>query len=354
MSKPRVFVSSTYYDLKYVRERLERFISSYGFEPILFESDSVYFNPKIPIDKSCYNEVTNCHLMILVVGGRYGSLVSDKDSYEKQYISITRREYETAKTKGIPVMIFIEQNVYTEYRTYQTNKKSLPDDFRFAYVDDIKIFEFITILEQNAIKSFNKVDDIEHYFTHQISGMLLSYLTQLQAEQTSSIIKTAVEQLNVVSKSMQTMINSIAEKVLEGERGKYKELLQQQNQQLIDFFIELLDQNSTWQYPTNENIEELTDKIYQTLMNTIFNPVNFKKIQESEDLFSKFKLLKEYESEISKEISALNGALEVNIRLTRIFNQLIQIQQLIKDDHLGAYFTDELKKMIRLNLSIPF
>lgn len=111
MSKPRVFVSSTYYDLKYVRERLERFISSYGFEPILFESDSVYFNPKIPIDKSCYNEVTNCHLMILVVGGRYGSLVSDKDSYEKQYISITRREYETAKTKGIPVMIFIEQNV---------------------------------------------------------------------------------------------------------------------------------------------------------------------------------------------------------------------------------------------------
>ena len=45
MAKPRVFVSSTYYDLKYVRERLERLISSYCFEPILFESDDVFFNP---------------------------------------------------------------------------------------------------------------------------------------------------------------------------------------------------------------------------------------------------------------------------------------------------------------------
>lgn len=42
MSKPRVFVSSTYYDLKYVRERLERFISAYCFEPILFEKDEVF------------------------------------------------------------------------------------------------------------------------------------------------------------------------------------------------------------------------------------------------------------------------------------------------------------------------
>lgn len=45
MAKPRVFVSSTYYDLKYARERLERFIEAYNMEPVLFESDEVYFNP---------------------------------------------------------------------------------------------------------------------------------------------------------------------------------------------------------------------------------------------------------------------------------------------------------------------
>lgn len=50
MAKPRVFVSSTYYDLKYARERLERFIKSYNMEPVLFESDEVYFNPNRKID----------------------------------------------------------------------------------------------------------------------------------------------------------------------------------------------------------------------------------------------------------------------------------------------------------------
>ena len=90
MAKPRVFVSSTYYDLKYVRERLERLISSYCFEPILFESDDVFFNPNIKLDASCYKEVENCHMMLLIVGGRYGSLASEqKDQYEENYISIT-------------------------------------------------------------------------------------------------------------------------------------------------------------------------------------------------------------------------------------------------------------------------
>lgn len=37
MAKPRVFLSSTYYDLKHVRERIERFLANFGMEPVLFE-----------------------------------------------------------------------------------------------------------------------------------------------------------------------------------------------------------------------------------------------------------------------------------------------------------------------------
>jgi len=37
MSKPRIFVSSTYYDLKHVRSSLEAFIERLGYEPILSE-----------------------------------------------------------------------------------------------------------------------------------------------------------------------------------------------------------------------------------------------------------------------------------------------------------------------------
>ena len=78
------------------------------------------------MDESCYKEVENCHMMILIVGGRYGSLASEqKEKYEKQYISITRKEYETARQKGIPIMVFVEQNVFAEYKTYMANQNYL-------------------------------------------------------------------------------------------------------------------------------------------------------------------------------------------------------------------------------------
>jgi hypothetical protein len=38
MAKPRVFISSTFYDLRHVRADLERFIKDMGYEPVLSES----------------------------------------------------------------------------------------------------------------------------------------------------------------------------------------------------------------------------------------------------------------------------------------------------------------------------
>ncbi len=84
--KPRVFLSSTYFDLKHVRERLERFIENYFFEPVLFESDNVVFEHNKPLDISCYNEVKLCHMMVLIIGGRYGSIISGENIEEKKTI----------------------------------------------------------------------------------------------------------------------------------------------------------------------------------------------------------------------------------------------------------------------------
>ena len=45
-------------------------------------------------------------------------------------------------------MVFVEQSVYTEYKTYLANKKTIPDNFNYAFVDDIRVFHFISRLEQ--------------------------------------------------------------------------------------------------------------------------------------------------------------------------------------------------------------
>ena len=360
MAKPRVFVSSTYYDLKYVRERLERFISSYCFDPVLFESDEVFFNPNLKLDESCYKEVENCHIMILIVGGRYGSLASDqKEKYEQQFVSITRKEYDTARKKGIPVMAFVEQNVFAEYKTFMANKNNLPAEFKFAFVDDARVFDFISNLEQGAIKIFSKVDDIEHYFSHQIAGMLLSHLKELQEKKAEADIKNAVDEIKVVSQSMQEMINFIAGKILGEDKAKYQELLLKQNESLIDFFIEIVNQNITINIK-GEPFEgqEATDcvtKICEICHNTVFNEKTIKDLEVNNNYKERFKLIQEIQQNCAYQIKQQYNDIDFNINLYRLLKPMIQILNIVNNnDELKKYFDMRLNKTIGFHLIVPF
>ena len=46
MAIPRVFISSTCYDLKYIRENLRFFIKTIGYDPILSEEGGIFYDPK--------------------------------------------------------------------------------------------------------------------------------------------------------------------------------------------------------------------------------------------------------------------------------------------------------------------
>lgn len=48
--KPRIFVSSTFYDLKYMRDDLANFIRAHDFEPIMFEEGDVGYTPGKDLD----------------------------------------------------------------------------------------------------------------------------------------------------------------------------------------------------------------------------------------------------------------------------------------------------------------
>ena len=50
MPAPRVFVSSTCYDLRYIRENLKFFIRTLGFEPVLSEEGAVFYDPSMPVE----------------------------------------------------------------------------------------------------------------------------------------------------------------------------------------------------------------------------------------------------------------------------------------------------------------
>jgi hypothetical protein len=316
--KPRVFVSSTYYDLKYVRERLERFIRGYNFEPVLFENDNVTFEHGKPLDLSCYNEINLCHIMILLIGGRYGSVISGenterkKEFYNKEYTSITRKEFETAAKKNIPTFIFIDKNVYAEYQTYKKNQNELDkenSEFVFAHVDDKNIFKFINSIEgniTNAIKTFENVEEIEHYLSEQIAGLFYLYLEQLQKNQKEKEILDTVSELKSLSKGMGDMLNAVGKKVIDEEN--YKNIIFEQNEKIIDFFVEQFRNNLTFEYEfPYEESEEIAKNILRICNETLFDS-NFLILYHRKDFYDR---AKKTIDEFTKKILALNEKLVV-------------------------------------------
>ena len=77
--QPGVMVSSTFYDLQQQREDLRRFIQNeLGYRALLSEHSSFPVNPAINTIDNCRERVRrDADVLILVIGGRYGSVVDE-------------------------------------------------------------------------------------------------------------------------------------------------------------------------------------------------------------------------------------------------------------------------------------
>lgn len=327
--KPRIFVSSTYYDLKHVRERLEQFIDNYGFESVLFESDKVTYEFDKPIDSSAYNEVTLCHIMILIVGGRYGSTATngniseDIKKYEQEYISITRREFETAIEKNIPLFIFVEKNVFSEYKTFKENQEFLENihqfenknsqnkaEFKFAHVDSINVFKFIDSLITKPIKTFDKIEQIENYLQSQFAGLFYLYLDGLQKQKEVAKVLNSVEELNNIALQMNTMLNSVGEKILGKDNHEFEEVITEQFTIISDFFCDRISDIILSKIsPQTENDYNLNDDKLLELTNFIYNNVLNNEIQmpQTKTRSERVTLFRDYNIKI---LDKLNDKLE--------------------------------------------
>ena len=94
MARPRVFVSSTYYDLKHICASLDLFIEQLGYESVLSEKGDIAYAHDRPLDESCYREASSVDIFVLILGGRYGSEASSDQKkpdhlFYERYDSIT-------------------------------------------------------------------------------------------------------------------------------------------------------------------------------------------------------------------------------------------------------------------------
>jgi hypothetical protein len=223
---PRVFLSSTCYDLAQVRDSLRSFIESYGFDPCLSDHGDVFYHPDIHTHDSCLSEISNCHLLILLIGGRFGGgYVADPSR------SVVNAEYAAAKELGIPVFSFVKKDVLDDHRLYRKNKDnavisriSFPSMENQEYA--IKIFEFIDDVRlskvNNGFFSFEYSRDIEDYLRKQWAGMFFDFLQkrrladeyQLNNRLLSNLTSTT-EKLEEIVKSMYRQVDQHADTVID-------------------------------------------------------------------------------------------------------------------------------------------
>ena len=223
MAKPRIFVSSTYYDLRHIRKSLETFIDGFGYEPVLFESGDIPFKHDIPLDESCYEEIPKCNMLILIIGGRAGSAASEseeltdeeiKEGY-KRYNSVTKREYEQANEIDIPIFIFVDKNVLAEYQTYKRNRDN--ESIKYVHVDSTNVFmlldDIVSQKRNNFIKEFEKFDDISFWLKEQWAGLFSDFLTKSGTESTLKGLSYQIDELRSITGALHEYTMSIMRQI---------------------------------------------------------------------------------------------------------------------------------------------
>lgn len=221
MARPRIFISSTYYDLKHLRSSLENFVESLGFDAVLSEKGNIAYIPDIALDESCYKEVGNIDIFVIIIGGRYGSEKSKtrtgtpKQFYEN-YDSITKQEYESALSQDIPIYILIEKSVYAEYETYRKNKGNKA--IIYAHVDSVNIFHLIEkILSQsqnNPIQQFDRYADIEGWLKEQWAGLFRDLLKRMSSQKQLASLDLQVSVMAEINTTLKTYLETIISEIV--------------------------------------------------------------------------------------------------------------------------------------------
>jgi hypothetical protein len=273
MATPRVFVSSTCYDLKYIRENLKYFIRTVGYEPVLSEDGAVYFNPSQHTHDSCLSEVPNCQMFVLIIGGRYGGCFKDGET------SITNEEYREAKKQKIPVFALVESAVYSDHHVYNRNRDNKIIDatsINYPSVDNANIFKFIDEVKSatinNAIVPFRDFSDIESYLKQQWAGMMFSFLI---ARNEDNRVTDMMSHLLTMNERIEFMSSQLVKSVGSAEAivivQLYEKILGAQSMKALSYIGLKPDPISVLQYDTLNGCAQILGNSFKPKKNVKFS-----------------------------------------------------------------------------------
>lgn len=217
MAKPRVFISSTFYDLRVVRNDLERFVKELGYEPVLFESGHVPYGKDDALEEYCYREINGCDIVITIIGGKYGTQSQDQKN------SITQKELKTAIELGKQIYVFVEKAVLNEFRTYELN--SHLDGFKTFAVNDVRVYTFLkeiyNLQAGNPIEGFETSADITRFLKEQWAGLFQRLLQESVREKEYNLI----ESLQATTTTLNNLVTYLSEEKTKGTEEAINNIL---------------------------------------------------------------------------------------------------------------------------------
>lgn len=299
MSKPRVFISSTFYDLRLVRLELDKFLRVLGYEPVRNETGDIPYGKTEALENYCYKEIGNVDILISIIGSRFGS-----SSEGDRARSISNVELKTALKENKHVFIFIEKNVFIEYETYLLNKDK---EIEYKYVDNPNIYRFIEEIKalpnNNNIKEFETADDITSYLREQFAGLMKQYFIDEQKYRETSIIKD----INTTADTLKKLVDYIQNTNQDKQEG-LKEIIKTSHP-IIKTLKGLFGINYKFYIENYKDLENLLQargyKRNEVIKNVFVRTDNSKREKSvftiNEDIFDKDNTLKYYKPEEWKD-----------------------------------------------------
>lgn len=237
MATPRLFVSSTCYDLQEIRFQLRNFIRDFGYDAVMSEFDDIFYSYETHVQDSCIEEINKCQLFILVVGNNYGSFYHQDKEESILPDSVTLKEFRRALDVKIYKHIFINKYVEYDYKNYKraldkvtlkhfqehnisneetdnvrnSIKKNFDEQYHFPYESYKYVFYFLDIIheikEGNAISTFESFSDIKDTLRKQWAGFMYESLTK-KDKLASTIIQPLEIKIDRIEKSISKLFEN--------------------------------------------------------------------------------------------------------------------------------------------------
>lgn len=181
MAKPRIFLSSTCYDLSDARAALTEFLEGWGFEVLNSQNKKFGVKPKVHSHDSCLAMMENADYVVLIIGGRRGG------TYVGSEQSITNEEIKAAQKLERPIFAFLDKQVNALRQVY----RKLPNANFKPTVDDNRVFDFIDYVasghDDNWLHLFDNVADIKEVLQSQFAYILLLYSQGLRKKAAKAV-----------------------------------------------------------------------------------------------------------------------------------------------------------------------